>query len=289
MKKVERAYASLRERVKTEWVLYLLAFVFVLIADSIGQFKVPVWKGTFIIFPIFYSLFLGVLTGPNLLKILDDKKVKAASGLVGVAILPFVAKLGINAGANISIVISAGPALLLQEFGNLCTIFLAMPIALMLGLKREAIGATHSINRETNLALMQDMFWRGLPGGPGQPLCVHRRRHGGHYLLWLHGLHGRGHGPLPPLCPGHGLRCGGGHSDELRRGGLVRSHACLRRPDCRHGLRQRNHFRCGRNLHGDFHWRAPLQFPVPQAGAHPGPLDQIRQGTCREELRRSAL
>ena len=159
MKKVERAYASLRERIRTEWVLYLLAFVFILIADSIGQIKIPVWKGTFIIFPIFYALFLGVLTGPNVLKILDDKKVKAASGLVGVAILPFV--------ANISIVISAGPALLLQEFGNLCTIFLAMPLALMLGLKREAIGATHSINRETNLALMQDMFGADSPEAQG--------------------------------------------------------------------------------------------------------------------------
>ena len=50
MKKVERAYASLRERIRTEWVLYLLAFVFILIADSIGQIKIPVWKGTFIIF-----------------------------------------------------------------------------------------------------------------------------------------------------------------------------------------------------------------------------------------------
>ena len=50
MKTAERAYASLRERVRTEWVLYLLAFVFILIADSIGQIKIPVWKGTFIIF-----------------------------------------------------------------------------------------------------------------------------------------------------------------------------------------------------------------------------------------------
>ena len=54
--------------------------------------------------------------------------------------------------------ISAGPALLLQEFGNLGTIFLSLPIALLLGLKREAVGACHSINRETNLALMQDVF-----------------------------------------------------------------------------------------------------------------------------------
>ena len=151
-------YSNLRDRIKSEWIIYLLAFLFILIADSIGQIKIPVWKGTFIIFPIFFSLALGLLTGPSVLKILDDKKVKAASGLVGVAILPFIAKLGINAGANIVTVASAGPALLLQEFGNLGTIFLSLPIALMLGLKRESIGACHSINRETNLALLQDMF-----------------------------------------------------------------------------------------------------------------------------------
>lgn len=167
MKKAGYAYPSLLDRIRGEWKLYLLAFLFILIADAIGQIKIPVWKGTFIIFPIFYALFLGLLTGPNTLKILDNQKVKAASGLVGVAILPFVAKLGINAGANLSVVVSAGPALLLQEFGNLGTILLAMPIALMLGLKREAVGATHSINRETNLALMQDMFGADSPEAQG--------------------------------------------------------------------------------------------------------------------------
>lgn len=167
MKKAGYAYPSLLDRIRGEWKLYLLAFLFILIADAIGQIKIPVWKGTFIIFPIFYALFLGLLMGPNTLKILDNQKVKAASGLVGVAILPFVAKLGINAGANLSVVVSAGPALLLQEFGNLGTILLAMPIALMLGLKREAVGATHSINRETNLALMQDMFGADSPEAQG--------------------------------------------------------------------------------------------------------------------------
>lgn len=154
----ESKYASLGERLKAEWKIYLLAFVFILIADSIGQIKVPIGKGTFILFPIFYAIILGVLTGPEVTKIVNKKEVKAASKLVIVAICPFIAKLGINAGASIETVISAGPALFLQELGNLGTIFLAMPLALLLGLKREAIGATHSINRETNLALITDMF-----------------------------------------------------------------------------------------------------------------------------------
>lgn len=151
-------YKILGERLKTEYKLYILAFLFILIADAIGQIKVPVGPGTFILFPIFYAIILGILAGPQVTKILKKKEVKRASSLVIVAICPFIAKLGINAGANLEAVISAGPALLFQEVGNLGTIFLALPIAILLGLKREAIGATHSINRETNLALITDMY-----------------------------------------------------------------------------------------------------------------------------------
>lgn len=151
-------YPSFSLRLRTEWKIYLGALLFIIIADSIGKIEIPMGAGKFILFPIFCSLILGILSGPQAAKIMKSEQVKAASKLVIVAICPFIAKLGINAGASLETVISAGPALLLQEFGNLGTIFLAMPIALLLGLKREAIGATHSINRETNLALITDMY-----------------------------------------------------------------------------------------------------------------------------------
>lgn len=151
-------YCSTRERFKAEYRIYISAFIMIIIADSIGQIKVPLGPGQLILFPIFYALILGILQGPHALKIFSCKEVKAASKLVIVAICPFVAKLGISAGANLPQVISAGPALLLQELGNLGTIFLALPIALLLGLKRESIGAVHSINRETNLALISNVY-----------------------------------------------------------------------------------------------------------------------------------
>lgn len=154
----KQPYLSLGARMKNEYKIYILGFLFILIADSIGQIQVPMGPGTFILFPIFYAIILGILVGPQALKILKKKEVKAASSLVIVGICPFIAKLGINAGASLETVISAGPALLFQEIGNLGTIFLALPIAVLLGLKREAIGATHSINRETNLALITDMY-----------------------------------------------------------------------------------------------------------------------------------
>lgn len=156
-------YPSLKSRIKMEYKIYILALLFIAVADSIGQIQIPLGPGKFILFPIFYSLILGILSGPQVTKVIQSKQVKAASKLVIVAICPFIAKLGINAGASLEIVLSAGPALLLQEFGNLGTILLAMPLALLLGLKRESVGATHSINRESNLALITDMF------GPDSP------------------------------------------------------------------------------------------------------------------------
>ena len=54
-----------------------------------------------------------------------------------------MAKMGISAGGNLAKLVAVGPALLLQEFGNLGTILLSLPLALLLGLKKEAIGACY--------------------------------------------------------------------------------------------------------------------------------------------------
>ena len=162
-KKEIYGYGSLKERLRAEWRIYILAFVFVLIADSIGQIKIPVGKGTFILFPIFYAIILGVCSGPQVLKLVDNEHVKAASKLVVVGIAPFIAKLGITAGSNIDTILSAGPSFLLHGFGNLLGPVLALPFAILLGMKREAVGACHSINREYHMALINNIY------GPDSP------------------------------------------------------------------------------------------------------------------------
>ncbi|MDO5406675.1 MAG: DUF3100 domain-containing protein [Eubacteriales bacterium] len=152
------AYPSLGERIRTEWKIYLLAFVFILIADSIGKIEIPCGAGKFILFPIFYAIILGVVSGPEVLKIVESKQVKAASKLVVVGIAPFIAKLGITAGGNIETILSAGPAVLLHGFGNLFGILFSLPIAILLGMKREAVGACFSINREYHMALINNIY-----------------------------------------------------------------------------------------------------------------------------------
>lgn len=151
-------YGSLKERIAAEWKIYALAFIFILIADNIGQIRIPVGRGMFILFPIFYAIILGILSGPQVMKIVDNKHVKAASRLVVVGICPFIAKLGITAGANIDMILHSGPALLLHGFGNLLGIVLALPVAILLGMKREAVGACQSINREYHMALINNIY-----------------------------------------------------------------------------------------------------------------------------------
>ena len=57
----KNTYAALGERIRAEYKIYLLAFLFIAIADSIGKIQIPLGPGTFILFPIFYSLILGIL------------------------------------------------------------------------------------------------------------------------------------------------------------------------------------------------------------------------------------
>ena len=53
------AYASLVDRIKAEWKIYLVALALALVASAIGKIAVPVGPGQLILFPIFYSLILG--------------------------------------------------------------------------------------------------------------------------------------------------------------------------------------------------------------------------------------
>ncbi|MBT2756753.1 DUF3100 domain-containing protein [Mesobacillus foraminis] len=156
-------YKSVLERFKKEYRIYIVAFLILLLADFIGSFEFPVGPGMVLIFPIFYGIIIGMILGPDLLGFFKKEEVKAASPLVLVAIAPFIVKLGILGGGNLPKLLEVGPALLLQELGNIATVLIALPLALLLGLKREAVGATHSIDRETNLGLISNLY------GPSSP------------------------------------------------------------------------------------------------------------------------
>ena len=73
--------------------------------------------------------------------------------LIGV----LISKLAISSGQSISSIFQVGPALILQQIGNLGTL-IALPVALFLGFRREVIGMTSSICREPNLGIIIDKY-----------------------------------------------------------------------------------------------------------------------------------
>ncbi|WP_110687895.1 DUF3100 domain-containing protein [Salinicola aestuarinus] len=153
-----------------DWRLHLLVVVVSLISEAIGILKIPLGPGTLLLLPLFYAFILGVLLNPHLFagtqRFLPERISQAATPLILISIMPFIARFGSTIGPAIDQIISAGPALVLQELGNLGTMLIALPVAVVvLKMGREAIGATYSIAREPNIAIISDKY--GLKGPEG--------------------------------------------------------------------------------------------------------------------------
>ena len=71
---------------------------------------------------------------------------------IGIAVMILMVKVGLGIGPNLGILTSAGWALLLQELGHFFgTIVFGLPVALLVGMRREAVGACYLVDREPNV------------------------------------------------------------------------------------------------------------------------------------------
>lgn len=155
-----------------DWRLHASVLIITIISELIGVIKVPIGIGSILLLPLLYAFVLGLLINPNVMRRagawMGQREVRAASPLIVIAIMPFIAKFGTIIGPSMERIIDAGPALILQELGNLGTIVLAFPIAvLVLGMGREAIGASFSVAREPNIAIIADKYGLKSPEGAG--------------------------------------------------------------------------------------------------------------------------
>ncbi|MDK2823437.1 MAG: hypothetical protein PWP71_1355 [Clostridia bacterium] len=148
------------------WKIHGIALILVIIAELIGIIKFKVGPGTIVLLPMLYALIFGILLSPKFLKVVNMKDMTDANSLITVTLLLLMARYGTLIGPSLPKIIQSGPALILQELGNLGTLLLGIPIAVLLGLKREAIGAAHSVAREPNVALIGDVY--GLDSAEGQ-------------------------------------------------------------------------------------------------------------------------
>jgi hypothetical protein len=135
-----------------------VVLVLVIISEFIRQRKFTVGPGVILLLPMLYALVLGVLTTPRFLKITTDEQVKTSSPLITISVMMLVARLGTVVGPALKQIASAGLPLILQEFGMLFCPLLAMPVAVALGMGREAVGGTFSICREGAIAIIGQVY-----------------------------------------------------------------------------------------------------------------------------------
>jgi hypothetical protein len=153
--------------------LLLVVLVIVALAEAIGAAKFKLGPGQVVLMPMLWALLIAAVWGvaqrrlPAALRI-DTGLQVLAGGMLNAALLLFIVKLSLTVGAALPMIRQAGWALFFQEFGHAFgTLALGLPLALLLGIKREAVGSTFSVGREGNIAIISEKYGMASPEGRG--------------------------------------------------------------------------------------------------------------------------
>ena len=144
--------------------LHALALVVVIIAEWIGVVRF----GLVMFLPLFYALVIGGIISYPSFKIMKLPEMDRAARVLSVGMLILVTKIGLGIGPNLQMLANSSLALLVQEFGHFFgTLIFGLPVAFLVGMKREAIGACYSIDREPNIAIIAERYGLDSPEGRG--------------------------------------------------------------------------------------------------------------------------
>ena len=154
-----------------DWKVHVLCLVITIIAELIGTMKISIngARGngiSFSLIPMLFAIVIGIVLGG--LKKIKRENMETAAGYIGICVMFLIVKLSCSIGPSWKQIVAAGPALILQEFGNLGTILLSMPLAvLVFRMGRASIGAAFSISREPSIAIVADRYGLDGPEGSG--------------------------------------------------------------------------------------------------------------------------
>ncbi|QIK69550.1 DUF3100 domain-containing protein [Erysipelothrix sp. HDW6C] len=144
----------------------ILFFIFIMIviaiSELIGVQIINVGTIKILVLPLVFAVLITMIVGiPKwrkgiLKKIYSDANIKFAGANLIFIMLPLMARYGADVAPKINEIMQFGWVFLFQTVGNVGTVLLGLPIALLLGLNREAIGATLGIGREGELAYITE-------------------------------------------------------------------------------------------------------------------------------------
>ena len=146
------------------WIIVGLTIVIACIAQAIGPAVIPLGIASVTLLPMIWGLTLsGIISGQKWRPLGRDLQ-DAATSIMGVAVLFLGARLSLEIGPNVPLLLQAGPALLLQELGHLFgTLLLALPLAVLLRMGPATVGATFSIDREGSFAMVSERYGSDSP------------------------------------------------------------------------------------------------------------------------------
>lgn len=163
------------ENNKSLMKVMLATLLIVVGCEFIGEYTVKLGSVALVLFPMLYAVIIGIIITPDLLgkkikvlkEMVGEKEINIAGDVVGIALVLLGIKYGSTVGPNLAKIIQAGPAFLAQEFGHILAPIVALPLALLFGFKREAVGACSSISRETSLGVISEKYGINSPEGSG--------------------------------------------------------------------------------------------------------------------------
>lgn len=152
--------------------ILIFALIILVVAEQIGATTFKLGPGSVTLLPMLWALLLAAVWGacharlPQPLSVGRSAQVFAGA-VLNTGLLFFIVKMGLTVGPALPQVKAAGWALLFQEGGHFFgTLVLGLPLALLLGIKREAVGSTFSVGRETSLMIIGDRY--GLDSSEGR-------------------------------------------------------------------------------------------------------------------------
>ena len=140
-----------------DWKVHALCGVMVLAAEFIGKHAVYLGPISFTLFPMLYTIIMGILLA--LFKFIPRSMMETASPYITISVLMLGARSAATIGPNLGLIFTSGAALILQEFGNLGTIFFSIPVGVLIfNMGRSVVGAGFSISREGSIIVIGDMY-----------------------------------------------------------------------------------------------------------------------------------
>lgn len=151
--------------------VYMVVFAFAIVAvcEIIGIQTIS-WKATdsftikLSVLPLAFAILFTMVLGAKIFrvgifkKVYSHENVEFAGKYLIIIMLPLMARYGASIAPKLSEILKNSPIFLAQELGNLGTVIFGLPIAMILGLKREAIGCTLGLGREGELAYISEKY-----------------------------------------------------------------------------------------------------------------------------------